>query len=71
MPHWYCHYHNEGRYNKNTSTYSISLIPTIELCRDDFLDEDGNPEDCSFSIVFRWLCFSFSINRVWGSVYDR
>lgn len=71
MAYWYCHFLNDRKFSSSICPVTFYIIPTISLCRDDFLDDDGNPEDCSFSIDFQWLFFTFSIIRTWGSAYDR
>lgn len=72
MAHWFCNLLNDRKFSPSFCPVTFYIIPTIALCRDDILDDDDNsPEDCSLSIDFKWLFFTFSIVRAWGSAYDK
>lgn len=56
------------RKDKNGIT-SFYLIPTVDYYRDRYMEDDG--DDCSFDITFRWLFWTLTFTRYWGTLYQR
>ena len=58
----YLHTHLTNHYNHPSGIITFYLLPTIEISKDEILNEDG---DCSFDIIFGWLFWTFAIIVSW------